>query len=110
MHGVAIRDRIARLERNPSRAEALKRARSRLSKAFNSAQGQPTLTSLRLAAGLSQSQLAERIGTQQSNVSRWERDPSDMRASTVTKLASVFGVGPALVLDAISRVEGECEV
>lgn len=100
--GISISDRITRLERDPKRARALQAARQRLAQLTDQANpGHRSLASLRLAAGLSQAQLAEKIGTQQSNVSRWERDPSDLRATSIAKLADALSVEPSVILTAI---------
>lgn len=86
---VQVSSRLARVESDPRRARALAKARSRLGNWMGeepslSAQG---LAALRLQAGLSQAQLAEKMGTQQSNISRLENNPSDVQVSTVLKLA-----------------------
>ena len=47
--------------------------------------------SARLAAGLSQVQLAERVGTTQSAVSRWENGGDDPRLSTLAAILSACG-------------------
>ena len=49
------------------------------------------LAALRLKAGLSQSQLASRIGTQQSNVSRMEKGQTDVQLSTMRRIAQALG-------------------
>lgn len=46
---------------------------------------------LRDQAGLSQAALAERIGTTQSAVSRWERGHDEPRVSTITVIATACG-------------------
>lgn len=103
--GVSVQSRLARLEANPRRAAALKRARVRL--AAETQRRNPnvpaSLAGLRLAAGLSQSQLAALMNTQQSNVSRWERSPGDIMGSTIIKLAGALGVSPASVLEVIRQ-------
>ena len=65
------------------------------------------LAALRLAAGLSQHTLAERMGTQQANISRWENGSVDLQASSIRKLAKVLGVAPEIVLSAIQVPETE---
>lgn len=55
------------------------------------------IRSARIAAGLSQVELAKRIGTTQSAVSRWESGKDDPRLTT---LASILGAcGKRLVLN-----------
>lgn len=46
---------------------------------------------LRAGAGMSQAELAERIGTTQSAVSRWERGHDEPRLSTITVIATACG-------------------
>lgn len=46
---------------------------------------------LRAGAGLTQAQLAERIGTTQSAVSRWEKGHDEPRLSTITVIAAACG-------------------
>lgn len=85
--GKPISEVIKRLEADPVKKAALGRARSRLSSALESAEGRRTLTSLRLARGLSQAALAEMIGQKQPNIAKLEREGADLRASTIRKLA-----------------------
>jgi transcriptional regulator with XRE-family HTH domain len=50
------------------------------------------LRSLRERAGLSQAQLAEKVGTDQTHVSRWERNVAAPDLATVRQLAAALGV------------------
>lgn len=101
--GISVNDRLARLEANPKRAAALSRARARLGGVVEQTNGaRSSLATMRLKAGLSQAQLAQMVGTQQGNVSRWERDPADLRATTIMKLATALKVDPAEILKAVS--------
>lgn len=54
--------------------------------------GEVSLRGLRLAAGLSQRELGERIGMSQPNVARLERHPGDVGLHTLRKLAEALGV------------------
>lgn len=98
----SVNDRMARLEADPARAAALSKARSRmgqwLEKESPATHG---LAALRLKAGLSQNTLALRLGTQQSNVSRWEKEPGDMQFSTIKNLTKALGVSLNDVLQAL---------
>lgn len=49
------------------------------------------LKAARLAAGLTQGQLAEKVGCQQRDVSRWENGSREPLASTLKKLAQAIG-------------------
>jgi len=97
---VPVAEYLEKVERSPRRAAALQRARKRAGLVSDG--GQPTLAQLRLAAGLSQSQLADRLGTKQPNIARWERDPQAMSVETVIRYARALGVGPDLVFRASS--------
>lgn len=88
--GISIRDRIVSDEKINRRREALSRARSRLSHVI-SHEGE-TLTSLRLSKGLSQAQLAELIDSKQPFIARIEKNRSDLRSSTISKIADALGV------------------
>lgn len=95
-------ERMQRLENNPQRAAAVVRAHQRLGRALVAAGDQRFgLAALRLQAGFSQHALAERMSTQQANISRWESASVDLQASSIVKLAKVLGVSPATVLEAI---------
>jgi transcriptional regulator with XRE-family HTH domain len=56
------------------------------------------LQSLRERAGLSQRQLAEQIGTDQSDVSRWERNLAAPDGVVVEPLAAALGCSVAELL------------
>jgi ribosome-binding protein aMBF1 (putative translation factor) len=103
--GANVHERMARLERNPARAEALARARKRLGAWMADEMPDRGLAALRMKAGMSQAKLAELMGTQQSNISRWEKSTGDMQLSTMQKLAQVLGVDTTDVLHAIERHE-----
>ena len=45
------------------------------------------LRAARLAAGLTQGQLAEKVGCQQRDISRWENGQREPMANTLKKLA-----------------------
>lgn len=54
---------------------------------------------LRTRAGLSQADLARRIGTTQSAVSRWENGHDEPRWSTLEHVASACGLRATIVVD-----------
>lgn len=97
---VSISQRVERLERNPLRRESLKKARQRLSH-FISESG-ITLTSIRLSKGMSQKNLAELIGSQQSYIARIERNETNMLNSTIAKLAHALEITENEVRDALN--------
>lgn len=101
VRGVSLEQRMERIEASPRRARAMQQARIKLSSAMASRnKGRNNLAALRLAAGLSQTQLATRMETQQSNISRWESDPSTMLVESVQKMARALGVDPSQVFAA----------
>ncbi len=51
----------------------------------------PTIARLRIEAGLGQQLLAERLGTTQSAVSRWERGHDEPRLRTLVAIAEACG-------------------
>jgi transcriptional regulator with XRE-family HTH domain len=55
--------------------------------------GKPvTLRTLRLQRGMSQTQLAEAIGTQQPYIARIESGSADLRLETCRRLAAAMGI------------------
>jgi len=56
------------------------------------------LRSLRERAGMTQTQLAQRVGTDQSHISRWERNAAVPEISMVERLAAAFSVSTAELL------------
>jgi transcriptional regulator with XRE-family HTH domain len=51
-----------------------------------------TIRQLRQAAGLTQAELAHRVGVQTSQVSRWERGTAEPSARHARRLARALGV------------------
>lgn len=102
--GVAMDDRIARLERNPRRKAALERARARIGQWLGDEElPGSALAALRLKAGLSQRELAQRVGTQQANISRLEKRPDDPKLSTLEGLAAAMAVPLETVIAAVKK-------
>jgi len=56
------------------------------------------LRSLRERAGMSQTELAKQLGTDQNHISRWERNASQPEIETVERLAAVLGVSAVELL------------
>lgn len=50
------------------------------------------ITALRKASGMTQRDLAERLGVSDKSVSRWERDEGAPDLSLIPVLAEIFGV------------------
>lgn len=53
----------------------------------------------RQAAGISQEELAEKIGTKQTQVWRWESNRAEPRISFLKKIAEVTGVPLLTIID-----------
>ena len=56
------------------------------------------MTGLREAAGLTQQQLAEKLGLPQSNIAFWERSEKPPRGEVLPKLAQALGVSVDVLL------------
>lgn len=54
---------------------------------------------MREGAGMTQAELAERVGRTRATVTQWESGWSQPRMSMVVRLAEVFGVKPSDVID-----------
>lgn len=101
--GLSLTDRSAsRIRSNPLRAAAIVKGRQRLAKITDQRNpGFRPLSTLRLAAGLSQAELAEKMEMKQPNIARFEKKPGDPAMSTLQKLAAVLGVDIGEVVAAV---------
>ncbi|MCK9504676.1 MAG: helix-turn-helix transcriptional regulator [Porticoccaceae bacterium] len=81
---------IASLEEDQETAKQLSEARKWVADSFYS--DQLTFASLRLAAGLSQRELGEACGIEQSHVSRYESGKHEPSMSLSVKMAMALGV------------------
>ena len=59
----------------------------------------PLVRGMRERAGLTQRELAERLGTTQPAVSRWERGREEPRWSSLTAIARACGLTGSVVVD-----------
>lgn len=108
--GISAVDRGARVRSNPLRAAAIVKGRQRLAIVANQRNpGFRPLSTLRLAAGLSQAELADKMDMKQPNIARLEKRPGDPSLSTLQKLASVLGVDIREVIAAV-EVTNRAEV
>lgn len=83
---------IRRRMRDPARAARISAARERLGTALEKTyQGKAGLAALRLKAGLSQTEVATRMGTQQPSIARWERNPKSMGYENMHAYAKALG-------------------
>ena len=65
------------------------------------------LSSLRLAAGLPQTELAVRVEMTQSSIARLEKKPGDLSFSTLQKLVVALGVDICEVIAAVDATNAE---
>ena len=80
----------------PGRAAALAKAREKLAGELATS----SLSALRLQAGLSQQQVAERMGVSQPQVARCEQGKHDPGTETIARWAEALGVSGAEVFQA----------
>lgn len=80
-------------EEVPQLAEARKELGSRLEVARN-------VMRLRIQRGLTQQQLAQMLGVKQPRIAQIESASANLQIDTLDRLAAVFGVEPALLLQA----------
>jgi ribosome-binding protein aMBF1 (putative translation factor) len=100
--GISASDSSPRIKNNPLRAAAIVKGRQRLAKvAEHLNPGFRPLSALRLASGLSQAELAEKMNMKQPNIARLEKSPGDPSLSTLRKLAGVLGVEVGQVIAAV---------
>ena len=63
--------------------------------------GRPSsLSVLRTDAGMTQKQLAERVGVSQGRLSEWETGRREMSATACRKVAKALGVDPGMIVEA----------
>lgn len=82
---------LAEVQQSAEGAEQLSSARKWLGEQFYSG-SDATLTSLRLALGLSQTQLGERCGLEQPHISRYESGKIAPGIDIAARLAAALGV------------------
>lgn len=106
---ISAHERAERISRNPKRAAALAKARQRFGDWAHAEQLENLsgLALLRMQAGLSQTELAQRLNKPQSNVSRLERGEADPKMSTIKDIALALGVDVGKVAEAFARSKTE---
>lgn len=87
-------------DNDPEKLSRLSAARKNLSKVIYD-DDQETLSYLRLAAGLSQQQLAEKVGTSQPHIARIERGQHDPSTGLISRIAKALNVDEGLTFRAI---------
>lgn len=90
--------------RDPAKRAAIIRARKKIAGELDD-KSPFSLSKLRLSAGLSQAELADRLGTQQPAIARLEKGEVDPQLSTITKLAEALGTDVVTVISAINHIK-----
>lgn len=85
--GQTAEDFLAEFFSDPQARAAASRMRKKVGQHLR-----PGLAQLRFNAGLSQAELAEKIGTHQSAIARWERNPSQISQESLRKLCPALGI------------------
>jgi len=101
---IDIDDLVQEAEDDPVTRAAIATGRKAIDDNYYTDQPRP-LAWYRLKMGWSQKELATRMSTSQSYIARLEAGDIDPQVSTLNRLAAVFGVKTAVLLDALtSRV------
>ncbi len=98
---MAIDDFIAQLCEEDPRLEAALEAGTQWVGRTLYADEKETFRAFRLAAGLSQAQLAKRTGTSQAHIARIESGETEPGVGKVARLAEALNVRPATLFEAI---------
>lgn len=88
------------LEADPDMADRMSKARKDMA-ATVYAEEPVTLSALRLAAGLSQAKLAEKVKSTQSHIAKIERGQNDPGTDLVARIAEALGVEESVAFQAI---------
>jgi len=104
----SIDDFVSLLERDEAMATRLAEARRAIGAQIHADQPQ-SLAALRVAAGLSQAQLAQRIGTSQSHIACIERGKTDPGTDVIERIAGALGANSGRVYSAIVATRAAME-
>lgn len=99
---ISLESVIAQFESDREFAQAMSESRKELAQLLYSSETE-TLAALRLNAGLSQTQLAQLLGTSQSYIARIEAGRVDPGTEMVAKIASVLSIDEEKAFVAIRR-------
>ncbi len=102
---VSVESLLEESEADPIKAKHLSEARKELSNALYE-KDTKTLSMLRLAAGLSQVQLANLAGTSQPHLARIEQGKNDPGTDTIAKIAKALNLNNLDVFQAIRNDRG----
>ena len=95
--GMELGQYLALQGQDPAMAAAMAAMRQRLA----ARHGACGLASLRQRRGLSQAQLAAALDTSQPNIARWEKDPEQMTAKSIQRMAEALQVREQDIHDAM---------
>jgi len=93
---------VKEAEADTNKAAYLQQARQRLAATLYADEPE-TLSALRLAAGYSQAQLADKAATSQPHIARIERGQTDPGTHTIARIATALGVDEMRVYRAIRK-------
>lgn len=97
---VGLESLLAEFESDPAMSEDMAQARRQLATTIY--QDEPeTLSALRLAAGLSQAQLAKLVQTSQPHIARIERGTTDPGTEMIARIASALGIDEIIAFRAV---------
>lgn len=101
---VTVSDLAEEIESTAAGRASLEDARRWIADAFHAEDG-ITIRTLRLHRGLSQSQLAQTLGTSQSHIARIERGTENLTIDTCRRLSQALGIDMNTLDDALKRQE-----
>lgn len=101
-NSVSVDNLVREVEADASKAAYMQQARKRLANTLYAGESE-TLSALRLAAGLSQAQLAEKAATSQPHIARIERGQTDPGTDLIARIASALGIDDMRVYRAIRK-------
>lgn len=99
-NSVSVDTLVREVEADARKAAYMQQARKRLADTLYADETE-TLSALRLAAGLSQAQLAEKASTSQPHIARIERGQTDPGTDLIARIAAALGVDDMRVYRAI---------
>ena len=93
----------ARIRQNPRRKAAMDKAAAKIAARLQKEADGETVVGLRMAKGLTQSELAKAAGMKQSYLSRIENKRQTVSNDNIAKLATVLETSPLLLRAAFER-------
>lgn len=97
--GMELGKYLAQQESNPAVAAAMATMRQRIAARHAICD----LATLRQRRGLSQAQLAAALETSQSDIAKWEKDPAQMTAINIQRMAEALQVSEQDIHDAMKK-------